>query len=76
MTLGPDYERVFWQCSAQRLMQALGAYGFLSLRCGKPAFGAHVSPALTNLREALSRLHPDDRLDELEELLESLPSTS
>lgn len=69
---GTDYERVFWQCAVQRLMQALGAYGFLSLHRGKPAFRAHVTPALANLREALSHLHPDDRLDELASLIKDL----
>ena len=53
-------------------MQALGAYGFLSIHRGKPAFRAHVAPALIRLREALSNLHPHDRLDELEKLLSKL----
>jgi hypothetical protein len=55
-------------------MQALGAYGFLSIHRGKPAFRAHVPPALTRLREALSKLHLDDRLEELQGVLEKLPS--
>jgi aminoglycoside/choline kinase family phosphotransferase len=68
------FERIFWQCAVQRLMQALGAYGFLSIHRGKPAFRAHVTPALIRLREALASLHPDDRLEELQGLLEKLPS--
>jgi len=68
------FERIFWQCAVQRLMQALGAYGFLSIHRGKPAFRAHVTPALIRLREALDSLHPDDRLEELQGLLEKLPS--
>jgi len=67
-----EFDRVFWQCAAQRLMQALGAYGFLSIHRGKPAFRAHVAPALARLREALSHLHPDDRLDELASLIKDL----
>lgn len=67
-----ESDRIFWQCAAQRLMQALGAYGFLSIHRGKKAFRAHVAPALTNLREALSRLHSDDRLDEVSALIEDL----
>lgn len=67
-----ESERVFWQCAAQRLMQALGAYGNLSLNLGKPHFRAHVAPALANLRETLSRLHPDDRLDELAAVVKNL----
>jgi aminoglycoside/choline kinase family phosphotransferase len=70
-----EFDRVFWQCAAQRLMQALGAYGNLSLNLGKPHFRAHVAPALTNLRETLTRLHPEDRLDTLVGFLERLPSS-
>lgn len=70
--VGGEFDRVFWQCAAQRLMQALGAYGFLSIHRGKPAFRAHVAPALIRLREALANLHPDDRLEELEEGLKNL----
>ncbi len=49
--------------AAQRLMQALGAYGFLGLAKGKPAFLAHTRPALENLvavtagRAGLANLH-------------------
>ena len=70
--VGEEFERVFWQCAAQRLMQALGAYGFLSIHRGKPSFRAHVGPALNRLCEAISHLHPDDRLDELAALIKDL----
>lgn len=70
--VGEDFDRIFWQCAVQRLMQALGAYGFLSIHRGKPAFRAHVSPALTRLREALSNLHSDYRLNDLEFLVSNL----
>jgi aminoglycoside/choline kinase family phosphotransferase len=69
-------ERIFWKCAVQRLMQALGAYGFLSLHCGKPAFRTHVTPALRKLREALGHLHPEDRLDELVGVLKDLKPES
>ena len=69
------FERLFWQCAVQRLMQALGAYGFLSNDRGKPHFRYHVAPALANLREALTRLHPEDRLDELSDLIKDLKIT-
>ncbi|HWR97957.1 MAG TPA: phosphotransferase [Candidatus Methanoperedens sp.] len=39
--------------AAHRLMQALGAYAFLGLRRGKPAFLAHVPTALRLLEETL-----------------------
>jgi aminoglycoside/choline kinase family phosphotransferase len=70
-----DFDRVFWQCAVQRLMQALGAYGNLSLNLGKPHFRDHVAPALIRLREALSCLHPEDRLDELTALIKDLRIT-
>lgn len=66
------FERVFWQCAVQRLMQALGAYGFLSIHRGKPHFRTHVAPALANLCETLSRLHPEDRLEEVESVVKNL----
>jgi hypothetical protein len=70
---GDNLEKIFWQCAAQRLMQALGAYGFLSIHRGKPSFRDHVAPALTLLREVLTQLAPEDRLDEVTDLLLSLP---
>src|SRR3990167_4139674 len=56
-----DFEKIFWQCAAQRLMQALGAYGFLSLHRGKPHFRHHVAPALVSLQEVLTKLYPENR---------------
>jgi aminoglycoside/choline kinase family phosphotransferase len=43
------FRELFLLASAQRLMQALGAYGFLGLKRGKPHFLAHIPPALDNL---------------------------
>lgn len=49
------------RAAAQRLMQALGAYFFLSQKMGKPHFRAHALPALRNLCDVsagtLPRLH-------------------
>jgi aminoglycoside/choline kinase family phosphotransferase len=72
---GDDFERTYWQCAVQRLMQALGAYGFLSLHSGKTAFRTHVNPALNRLRKALEQLHPEDRLDEAAEIVAHLDET-
>ena len=43
------FRELFLLASAQRLMQALGAYGFLGLKREKPHFLAHTRPALDNL---------------------------
>jgi len=51
-----DFEQFFWEASAQRLMQALGAYGFLGLKKGLPAFLEHIPSGLANLRYAASRV--------------------
>jgi len=42
----------FWEASAQRLMQALGAYGFLGLKKNKPAFLKHIDNGIKNLLAA------------------------
>ncbi|HTY63068.1 MAG TPA: phosphotransferase [Acidobacteriota bacterium] len=47
----------FWQASAQRLMQALGAYGFLALKKGLQTYLAHVPNGLRNLRTAAENAH-------------------
>ena len=39
----------FHLCAAQRLMQALGAYGNLSQNLGKPQFKQHIPAAVKNL---------------------------
>lgn len=45
----------FWQASTQRLMQALGAYGFLGLSKGLFGFLDHIPAGLRNLENAASR---------------------
>lgn len=47
-----DFANNFWEASAQRLMQALGAYGFLGLKKNKPAFLKHVDQGINNLLAA------------------------
>ena len=44
----------FWEASAQRLMQALGAYGFLGLTKGLKTFLNHIPAGLRNLHRAAS----------------------
>jgi N-acetylmuramate 1-kinase len=47
-----SFEKMFWEASAQRLMQALGAYGFLGLVKGLKNYLIHVPSGLANLRAA------------------------
>ena len=44
-----EFEICFWEASAQRLMQALGAYGFLGLKKRKADFLKHVYNGIRNL---------------------------
>jgi aminoglycoside/choline kinase family phosphotransferase len=49
-----DFQRMFWEASAQRLMQALGAYGFLGLKKGIKVFLGHIPAGARNLQLAAS----------------------
>jgi hypothetical protein len=49
-----EFANNFWKASAQRLMQALGAYGFLGLKKNKPAFLKHINNGLANLLIAVN----------------------
>lgn len=44
----------FWEASVQRLMQALGAYGFLGVKKGLKSFLEHIPGGQKNLLRALS----------------------
>jgi len=70
MEIPVDFDHVFYQCALQRLMQALGAYGFLGLQKGRADFLAHIPAARRSLREVAARL---DGLDEFVTLLDGLP---
>ena len=50
------FERTYWLCAAQRLMQALGAYGFLGYERGRADFLAHIPVALPRLLAVWARL--------------------
>ena len=66
----PSYSRRefvhnFREASAQRLMQALGAYGFLGLKKNKPDFLKHVDPGINNLSAAAASVETLPVLREL-----------
>ena len=60
-----DFQKMFWEASAQRLMQALGAYGFLGLKKGLKAYLEHIPSGLRNLHLATSHVSTLPRLQEL-----------
>jgi N-acetylmuramate 1-kinase len=68
--LGPNYSLdqftdYFWDGAAQRLMQALGAYGFLGLKKNKRDFLKHISNGIKNLVTATSNTGTLPVLNEL-----------
>jgi len=69
-TLSPvadDFHEIFHLCGIQRLMQALGAYGFLGLVKGNKAFLNHIPAAMTSLRSLVSEIDALRRLGEVVE---------
>jgi len=59
------FRNTFWEASAQRLMQALGAYGFLGLKKGLKAFFEPIPAGLRNLQRAATQGASFPRLREL-----------
>ena len=59
------FHDTFWEASAQRLMQALGAYGFLGLQKGLKSYLGHIPNGLDNLCLATTRVSSLPRLREL-----------
>jgi N-acetylmuramate 1-kinase len=51
-----EFRQAFWEASTQRLMQALGAYGFLGLKKGLTTFLDHIPTGLANLQRAVSHI--------------------
>lgn len=60
-----EFETLFQLASTQRLMQALGAFGFLGLERGKPHFLAHLPTALDHLIDVTGRTGTLPRLHAL-----------
>ena len=51
-----QFREIFGLCGVQRLMQALGAYGFLGLVKGNKAFLNHIPAAMASLRSLVSEI--------------------
>jgi len=59
------FQNAFWEASSQRLMQALGAYGFLGHTKGLKGFLEHAPSGLSNLQRATSQVTSLPRLQQL-----------
>ena len=66
-----EFEEIYRLCAVQRLMQALGAYGFLGLAKGKAQFLAYIPIALASLREVTAEVAG---LEEFRAMLLGLPA--
>ncbi|MHA3771890.1 aminoglycoside phosphotransferase family protein [Verrucomicrobiota bacterium sgz303538] len=67
-----NFAEVYDLCAMQRLMQALGAYGFLGLVKDRPDFLQHIPVALPSLHEVLGRI---PGLEELRALVGELANS-
>lgn len=63
--LGANFAALLDLCAAQRLMQALGAYGYLGHVSERPYFLDHIPAALRSLKEVLTRIPELKNLREL-----------
>jgi N-acetylmuramate 1-kinase len=54
--VSPDSRSTFRLCGIQRLMQALGAYGFLGLVKGNKTFLEHIPAAMKSLRRLVAEI--------------------
>jgi hypothetical protein len=59
------FQVTFWEASTQRLMQALGAYGFLGLKKGIKSYLDYIPAGLRNLHRAASQVASLPCLQEL-----------
>jgi N-acetylmuramate 1-kinase len=57
-----DFRSIFRCCGIQRLMQALGAYGFLGLVKGNKVFLDHIPAAMDSLRGLVAEIPELERL--------------
>src|SRR5207302_8944046 len=55
-TPSPDFLETLRLCAMQRLMQALGAYGFLGLVRGYQHFLQHIPKAVCSLRDIVAEI--------------------
>lgn len=61
-TVSPEFDQTLRLCAMQRLMQALGAYGFLGLVKGHKQFLEHIPAAMKSLSSIVSMLSGLEKL--------------
>jgi len=71
-TIDRQFDDTLQLCAMQRMMQALGAYGFLGLVRGHEHFLQYIPKAVCSLREIVARI---DELKPLASLLADLGSS-
>jgi len=69
ITVNGEFDSTLPLCAMQRLMQALGAYGYLGLVKGRKKFLKHIPAAVKSLRRIVERI---EGLEQLEALLAQL----
>ncbi len=69
VTCGQDFDSRLRLCAMQRLMQALGAYGFLGLVRGQKNFLQYIPRAVRSLRDTVAKI---DGLEPLASFLADL----
>jgi aminoglycoside/choline kinase family phosphotransferase len=67
LPVSPQFREIFRLCAIQRLMQALGFYGFAGTVKGNKTFISYIPPAMTSLRSLVAES------DGLESLSAALP---
>ena len=67
--VSPHFREIFRLCGIQRLMQALGFYGFAAVVKGNEAFLEYIPAAMTSLRGLVGEL---DDLKELRAVLDGV----
>jgi len=70
LPVSSQFREIFRLCGIQRLMQALGAYGFLGLVKGNKTFLTHIPAAMNSLRSLVGEI---DELGKLRAVLDALP---
>jgi N-acetylmuramate 1-kinase len=70
LAVSPQFREIFRLCGIQRLMQAIGFYGFAGTVKGNKTFLKYIPAAMNSLRSLVGEVHD---LGKLQSLLNALP---